>query len=337
MVPLMRKLAFFLCAVTAIAQAPPAATPPAAPSPLIVRFQFEPKKGQPATDLTPADIEIREDGAPQQAVLFEGGRSRPRTLPVHVDLFFDCDRLALSGTPLVPGLLQENLLNANENALISIYGFNGGAVRLSAPTRDPARLKKALDSPMSGHPVGTLFLDHIKAVAVDSAATGPAIRMLVILSSAQPDSVSTSQTSKRELFDSTVRTALGSGVTLYPVVLKLPFGSQASDSSSSSKSGGRATSSAPSPAADASGQDALRSIGDFQNLGSATGGESYEALSGTDLLPKVLKSISKAIQDDYVAGFNPPSTGGGKRHKIEVVLRDKNRGKIVGGSFNVVH
>jgi hypothetical protein len=78
-------LVLLFCAVTAIGQAPPVAS-----NPLIVRFQVEPKKGQPATDLNPADIEIRKDGVPQPVVLFEGGRSRARTLPVHVNLLFDC-------------------------------------------------------------------------------------------------------------------------------------------------------------------------------------------------------------------------------------------------------
>jgi hypothetical protein len=89
--------------------------------------------------------------------------------------------------------------------------------------------------------------------------------------------------------------------------------------------------------ADSSDQSALRSVGDFSNLGSTTGGKSFEALSNIDLLPEILKSISKLIQDDYVAGFNPSPTGGGKRHKVEVVLRDKSRGKIIGGSINVAH
>jgi VWFA-related protein len=330
----MRQLVLLLCAVTAIGQAPPAAAPPAASNPLIVRFQFEPKKGQPTTDLVPADVEIRKDGVPQQAVLFEGGRSRPRTLPVHVDLLFDCDHSALAGGPLDPKLLQENLLDGNPNVSVAIYAFSGGLVRLSAPNRDPARLKKALDSPMSAHPLGTFLLDQIKMAALDAAATGPAIRMLVVFSSAGPDTVSSSQSAKRDLFDSTVRAAQGSGVTLYPVLLKSPFSSQASDSNRSSGKGG---SSSSSSASSASGQDVLRSMGDFTNLGSPTGGETFDALSSTDFLPGVLKSISKAIQNDYVTGFNPTSAGAAKRHKVEVVLRDKNRGKLVGGSLNVVH
>jgi VWFA-related protein len=330
----MKQLVFLLCAVTAIAQAPPPAAPPAASNPLLVRFQMQPKKGQPATDLVPADIEIREDGVPQPIVLFEGGRTR--TLPVHVDLLFDCERSALAGVPLEPELLQENLLNAHQNVAIGIYGFSGAPVRLTAPTRDPAWLKKALDAAVFPRAATTFLFDHIQTVVLDAATAGPAIRMLVVFSSALPGLGGGPHSSERELFAPTVRIAQESGVTVYPVLLKLPFGSQASDSNTTSAStrGGSSRNTMTEYSPD---QSILRSVGDFKNLGSATGGHSSEALSNTNFLPAVLKSISKLIQDDYVAGFNPSSTGGGKRHKVEVVLRDKNRGKLVGGSITVEH
>ncbi len=318
--------------MTATAQAPPAAAPRTTANPLIVRFQFEPKKGQPATGLAPADIEIREDGVPQPAVLFEGGRAR--TLPVHVFLVFDCERSALAGVPLEPELLQENLLNAHQNVAIGIYGFSGTPVRLTAPTRDPARLKKALDAAVFPHSPTTFLFDHIQTLLLDAAGTGPAIRMLVVFSRAQPGLGGGPRSSERDLFNPTVRIAQESGVSVYPVLLRSPFGSQASDSNTTTSASARGPNTMTEYSPD---QSILRSVGDFKNLGSATGGRSSEALSNTNFLPEVLKSISKRIEDDYVVGFNPTSTGGGKRHKVQVVLRNKNRGKIIGGSINVVH
>jgi VWFA-related protein len=318
--------------VTATAQAPPAAAPRTTANPLIVRFQFEPKKGQPATGLAPADIEIREDGVPQPAVLFEGGRAR--TLPVHVFLVFDCERSALAGVPLEPELLQEDLLNAHENVAIGIYGFSGTPVRLTAPTRDPARLKKALDAAVFPHSPTTFLFDHIQTLLLDAPATGPAIRMLVVFSRAQPGLAGGPHSSERDLFDPTVRIAQESGVSVYPVLLRSPFGLQASDSNATTSASARGPNTMTEYSPD---QSILRSIGDFKNLGSATGGQSSEALSNTNFLPAVLKSISKLIEDDYVAGFNPASTGGRKRHKVQVVLRNKNLGRIIGGSINVVH
>ena len=168
---------------------------------------MQPKKGQPATDLDPADIEIREDGKPQPIVLFQGGRARPRALPVHVDLLFDCERSALAGVPLEPELLQKHLLNAHENVAIGIYGFSGAPVRLTAPTRDPARLKKALDAAVFPRAATTFLFDQIQTVVLDAASAGPAIRMLVIFSSAQPGLGAGPRSSEKELFEPTVRIA----------------------------------------------------------------------------------------------------------------------------------
>jgi VWFA-related protein len=359
----MRKLVLLIFSVTAFAQAPQAAAPVAASNPLIVHFQFEPKKGQPATDLVPADIEIREDGTPQQIVLFEGGSTRQRTVPVHVNLLFDCPRTALSGSPLIPEVLQKNLLDANPNVLISMYTFSGGPVLLNPPTRDREVLRKALNAPMSTHPPQTFLLDHIQAVTQNAAKAGPAIRMLVVFSSAQAELATSAQTALQERFDVTVRTAQQAGINLYPVLLRSSYESQVlADDSTGSESSRSVTYSTPaymagsldtqramgtgvgsasgpnSPAIAASyGQRDLRSKGVFKNLGSSTGGESFEVLANAEVLPTVLQSISRIIQNDYVVGFNPSTTGGTKRHKVQVVLRDKERGKIEGGSMNAVH
>ena len=56
-----------------------------------------------------------------------------------------------------------------------------------------------------------------------------------------------------------------------------------------------------------------------------------------DVLPTILKSLAEHVRYDYVAGFYPSSSGGGKRHKIEVVLRSRSRGEMVGGFRALVH
>jgi hypothetical protein len=81
----------------------------------------------------------------------------------------------------------------------------------------------------------------------------------------------------------------------------------------------------------------LQSIGSFMTLASATGGEAFDAVGTKDVLPTILKSVANHVRYDYVAGFYPASSGGRKRHKIEVILRSKNRGEIVGGSRALVH
>jgi hypothetical protein len=295
----------------------------------LFHFQFEPKKGQPNTALTADDIELREDSVAQTIVFFQGGGKDSHSVPVNIFLLFDCASVTVQAGSLDTSVFQD-LLSAHPNAQVGIYGFRGGAARLAPLNRDADRLRKALDTPLFVHPTGTLLLEHIKQVSVDAASQGRGINLLVIISAAEPDAVQLSATGTRELFDGAVKVAQEAGVVIYPVLLKSPFGVTASDSNSSVGTG--RGSSLPT-----SGTDSLRSVGDFKNLGPATGGEAIEVLGGSGFLPGVIKRLSKILQEDYFAGFVPTSTGGGKRHKVEVVLRDKNRGKIENGSRNIVH
>lgn len=80
-----------------------------------------------------------------------------------------------------------------------------------------------------------------------------------------------------------------------------------------------------------------RSIADFSGLASATGGEGFLGTSGESVLPAILKQMAKHLQYDYVAGFYPASSGGQRRHRVEAVLRAKERGQIVGGTRMLVY
>jgi hypothetical protein len=81
----------------------------------------------------------------------------------------------------------------------------------------------------------------------------------------------------------------------------------------------------------------LRSVGNFANLGAATGGQKLEVLSGGNMLPTVLKWIADGIRSEYVAGFEVSASGDKKRHKIEVAMRKKDRGRITTGALNLVY
>jgi VWFA-related protein len=315
----MKKLVLLLAALTVVAAAADGGL-------VLVRFQVISKQGQPVTDLRPEDIEVREDGASRKLAMFEGGTTHPRTVPTEIAFMFDCSGTTFAAGALDPRVFHENLLDQNERAAVSIYGFSGGLVRLSALTRDPARLKKAMDSALFAHPSGTFLLEQIGLALSDVASSpGPAVRLLVVISDGQGDGATTSNAARQERYAATVQVAQNAGVSLYPVLLREPFGLQAS---------ARGATAAPSSS---ESQMTLRTVGDFTNLASATGGSKFEVLSGTGLLPGILKSIAGEIRNDYVAGFQPASSGQPKRRKIEVVLRDKNRGKLAGGERTLVH
>jgi hypothetical protein len=48
-----------------------------------------------------------------------------------------------------------------------------------------------------------------------------------------------------------------------------------------------------------------------------------------------LKNVAHEIRSDYVAGFYLPPSNEKKKHKVEVLLRSKDRGELVGGSRSI--
>jgi VWFA-related protein len=271
----------------------------------VVGFQLRQNKGQPIYHLRAEDIEVREDGVAQRIAVFEGGRVASRTVPVEISLLFDCSASVERIVAFAPQIFRENLLDEFPNASISIYGFSDALVRFSRPTRDAGALKKAMDM-VAAIPKGdTPLFGSIADTVRDASTTGAnVIRMLVIFS----DGESASLGDEGRAGEAT-RVAEESGTALFPVML-----------SKSTLS-----------------MDSADSIHDFMNLASSTGGREFQGLMGADVLPSILKALAGEIRSGYVAGFYVPVSGGQKRHKIEVVLRSKDQGRLYGGSRILMH
>ncbi len=272
----------------------------------VVRFQVRPNKGEPVRDLVPGDIEIREDGVAQKIAVFEGGTVNPHTVPVEISLLFDCSASVERVAALSPRVFRESFLDEFPNASIAVYGFSDNLVRLSRPTRDAAALKQAMDRVASIPQRATPLFGSIADTVRDASTTGAnVVRMLIIFSDGESD-----WPGDENRAEEATRAAQALGTTLFPVILD--------------KAGG-------------SSMGAADSIRDFMSLATATGGRSFQGFMGTDVLPSVLKSLSKEIRSDYIAGFYVPASGDQKRHHIEVVLRSKDRGRLYGGARTLVH
>lgn len=302
---------------------------------ILIPFQVTQRNAFVA-DLEPEEIELRIDGKLQKPAVFEGPRTRPRTIPTDVIFLFDCDRIVIANSGLGPRLFHEHLLNGRDHVRVAVYGFSGGLVRLAEPTRDEAVLRKAMEASYFVHPLGTFLLDHISQVANDAAGQGRAVRMLVALSDGVSDTADASQSAKRQRFEATVVAAQRANLSVHPIVLKQPFGAQAA-SSGSTVTPSRGGIPRAGSAEDMATQADLRSLGDFTNLASATGGQSQEVLSGTGFLPGLLKSIGRLVQDNYVLGFVPVRSDPPKRHRVELALKDKGRGRVIVGIRNLTY
>ena len=79
----------------------------------------------------------------------------------------------------------------------------------------------------------------------------------------------------------------------------------------------------------------------YLNLAAATGGQSSQEIISEAVLPRILKTIAERMQFEYVVGYYPSSTpdkiADKKPHAVQVVLRTKERGTILGGTRIVVH
>jgi tetratricopeptide (TPR) repeat protein len=289
----------------------------------LVPFQVLPKKGKLTAALTPEDIEVYEDGVPQKTVLFEGRRDTQSGVPVDIALLFDCSGSMQAAGAVDPYVFHTSLLDEYENVSVAIYGFTGKAFaglfgadmsepdlkRYTTPTRNARTLKKAMDAVLTLRPSNTPLFTSIAETVRDMAESGrAAIRMLAIFSDGMSVSVGGADLDRVEYAR---QEALRHGVILYPVQVVQPGSGMY-----------------VSPA----------SIGGFEGLGRTTGGRSFIATATGSVLPNILKSLAKQVLPyTYVAGYYPGTTDSGKRHEAQVMLKNKNKGDLKGGSRTVVH
>jgi VWFA-related protein len=274
----------------------------------LVRFQVSPTRGQFITDLRAEDIEIREDGVPQEIALFEGGRFYPRRLPVEIALLFDCSRSVQEAGKLNPHVIPRGLLDEYDNASLAIYAFSDKLVRLTVLTRTTADLNAALET-VSRFPAGkTPLFEYIVATMREMAVTNRDARRILIVFS---DGEST-RPGDEWLDDSAAATARELGIAIYPVLLSRPD-------------------------AAATMERQIVSVQKFLDLARASGGDSTISLDNDELLPRVLRTVAARAKFEYVVGYHPPSGAMRKQHEVQIVWRGKPRGEIVGGSRVLVH
>jgi VWFA-related protein len=314
----------------------------------VVRKQFY------VDDLKPGDIILLEDGKPRKITFLEGGRIRRRTVPVEMILLFDT-----SGSVVDEGLLnllafKTTLLDKLPDVTIAVYGFNSNLQRFCRPTRDPAALesvfRRVIDFKAGAKPRpdfiklqlppkrhsdpngGSWLYEAVAGCARDMAATpSNATRMMLMFSDGFP----TTDTKVEE----GAAVARELGIPVYPVVLghkRLADRARQIQESGYNKQGVMSDG-----ARDRMARVEMeeREIEEFARLGELTGGRSFDPPTiNLTMMQTILGAMVAQVRSEFVAGFTPePRSGEPVKHKLEVKLRSKDLGKVLGGVRVISH
>src|SRR5204862_16598 len=76
-----------------------------------------------------------------------------------------------------------------------------------------------------------------------------------------------------------------------------------------------------------------REIQEFARLGELTGGRSFDPpMINLTMMQTILSAMVAQVRCEYVVGYTPePGTAEPAKHKLEVKLRGKDLGKVLGG------
>jgi VWFA-related protein len=303
------------------------------------------QKGFYVENLKAPYFELLEDGKPREITFFEGGNATDHTVPVELILLFDRSGSVVNAGMLQPLVFQDRLIHGLPNVSLSIYGFTEHLQRYSPPTRNSAAIAAAFDAIKSGGQgsdsiavelpakrkaeKGSTWIYESVIAAAQDAAKGPASvsRMMLIFS----DGLSTT-TSQAE---DAASLCAELGIPVYTVAL-----GHSKVLASMARSQPHANSKRPSVSTGAVNAAARETkVEDYLKLAPLTGGMAFDLPEiNLDLMQKLLDGVVGEIRTEYVAGFVPdPSSGAPRAHKIEIRLRDKNIGQLVGGTRTVMH
>lgn len=278
----------------------------------LVPFQVERSGGKLVTDLKDDDVVVMEGEEARQAKVFAVGGRQADAMPVDITLLYDRSGSMRAGTGWDPEIFRKGLLDEFPTARIAVYGFSEKLIRLTAHTRDEAVLLRALSQLNTVPPAGTPLYFAVAETIRRFDRKRPAVRILAVFSDGLDSGSDVT-------FAEAMREAQAAGVSIYPVVVAsaapLPPGA------SRKKKG---TGVGPMMAR-------VGSAMQFRHLADS-GGQDLSATPGMGTLPMLLREVTKKLRDSYVAAYQP---GEGER-KVRVVLRDRSRGKVIGGTRTVV-
>ncbi len=324
-----------------------------------------------ATDLQPADFELREDGHPRPFTTFEGPNTA-HPLPLELILLFDTtvaranpkspslfdqdpkanyEFLNNWDEPVTAALLQKNGLDIR----MAVYHYAGRQLeRLCGATSDARQIFQALESLLNPIPPdkGELTLlpgrhiqkllfgpsgmgwmpESIDSVLHDAAASPvPARRVLILFTKGASG---TGGATLESTYNSIVDPALALSIPIDPVILARGR----LDHIFANRAGpGGVLSTADGPPRSGNTVGPV-SVTWYHNLpwvasvGEMTGGELFVPdHMDRKALAAILALARDRIASQYVVGFTPEASLKPKKHSLGVKLRSKSAGKLIGG------
>lgn len=315
---------------------------------VLVRFGMTPKKGQPA-GLRLEDIELREDGVARKIAVFQGGQLNPQTVPVEVDLLF-ADLRPPSMAAVQPAWMRSQpfdlgAIDDRGRVSVAIWAIGKDVIQLTPPTRDTAKLQKAVDGILQvwSTTTGTHREPLFGAIATvaGQAARGRAntLRMLVVVAH------SIDPFYDKEGIPQAIRAAQDGGIAIFPVLVRLEgdtlrgLNASADGADSRPDQKGRPSYGAPPPrdSIETSGYPEL--IDPFLSLAKKTNGQSWSVdfLTSNATYDQIFQWLGDRIKSGYVVGFYPDSSDKPRPHKVQVILKDPKRGQIAGDAQTITH
>ena len=284
-----------------------------------VRFHVE-KKGDYVGTITPDQLRVLEDGAPQEIALLETPKSRVRTVPPEMTLALDVSSSVMDERLLDEALVRDVLFaSLSGQARVGLCAFGGELRCFTEPTRDAdavlAGFRQALRFGALTRRSGTRLYASLAEMARPASPGEQAQRAIVVFS----DGLDTRDGDVEEA----LRAARETDVRVYSLTLAQAF-----------QGTGRTV--------PAFGRPANRALFDYKKLEFArlaeeSGGRNWEP--GTldeETLARILREIANEITMEIVVGYQPSGPPDGRAHKVKVELADKSLGKIRGGERTLV-
>ncbi len=313
-------------------------------------------KGSSVNGLTKDAFEIHEDGVRQSIAFVEGPADAgappgtARTVPTEIIFLIDFSHSVMMQNLLDFTTIRETLLEGlRRDVLISVYGFAGSLKRFTGPTRNFARLQRAIELTYESQAGGSRIYEAIMQTARDASQRGGSVsRMMIVFS----DGFSTTKLDT----DMVVSVANGYQIPIYPVILgreKLRERRQQRLNANRSAGNGngnrverrydmqigpmRNPNSArrgPSAGRDKDSQQAI-----FADIGRRTGGQSFDPIVlNNAVVRKILHSLADLAAAEYIVGYYPTAVDEvPTQHQVEVLLADKKIGKLYGGQRVITH